>query len=274
MDDVQVGSVFRAVRLRRGLSQGEVAAVAGVSTSTVSLLERGALEEATLRVIRRVAAALGVSLPFRPQWRGADLAKLLDERHARICRTLAGRLAALGWVVHPEFTFNWRGERGSIDIFAWHPAARTLLVIEVKTAIVDLQDLLSVMNAKLRLAPILAPTFGWRPVAVASVLVVPDESWARRAVAVFGPLFDAALPARTVAVRRWIARPSGGIRGVWFLANCDGIGIGCKRGPTSRPRRRPKIRREAQDEASLARTRPSARRSESPASEKRTQLRP
>lgn len=240
MDDVQVGAVFRAVRLRRGLSQSDVAAVAGLSTSTVSLLERGALEEATLRIIRRVAAAVGVSLPFRPQWRGADLAKLLDERHARICSGVAARLAALGWIAHPEFTFNYRGERGSIDILAWYPGTRTLLVIEVKTAIVDLQDLFSVMNMKLRLAPMLASSLGWRPSSVASVLVVPDESWARRAVRAFGPLFDAALPARTVAIRRWIANPTGALRGVWFLADCDGIGVGRKRRATGRPRRRPR----------------------------------
>jgi len=36
VDDVQVGSVIRAVRIRRGLRQSDVADVAGVSQAIVS----------------------------------------------------------------------------------------------------------------------------------------------------------------------------------------------------------------------------------------------
>jgi transcriptional regulator with XRE-family HTH domain len=147
MDDVRVGYAIRSVRLRRGLTQAEVAAAASVSPSTVSLIECGGLENATVRVIRRIASCLGMSLPFAPRWRGSDLPKLIDERHACICRDVATRLERDGWLVHPEYAFNWRGERGAIDILAWHPATRSLLIIEVETALPDLQDLLSVWIA-------------------------------------------------------------------------------------------------------------------------------
>ena len=79
MDDVQVGSIIRAVRIRRGMSQAQVATEAGLSRALVSQIERGGLEDTSVRNIRRVAGAVGVSLPFDPSWRGAELASLLDE---------------------------------------------------------------------------------------------------------------------------------------------------------------------------------------------------
>ena len=41
-------------------------------------------------------------------------------------------LVAAGWEVVPEATFNEFGERGSIDILAFHPKHGALLVVEVK----------------------------------------------------------------------------------------------------------------------------------------------
>ena len=219
MDDMQVGSVIRAVRIRRGMSQAQVAAAARVSQATVSIIECGAFERAALRLVRRVAAALGISLNLAPRWRGAEMAKLLDEKHALMVREVVRRLVALGWQVLPEHSFNVWGEQGSIDILAWHPATRALLNVEVKTRLVDLQDLLSKMDRKRRLAPTLARELGWRPLVIGSVLVLPEETWARNAVDRFGPVFSAALPARTAAIRHWLRSPDQDLRGIWFLLN-------------------------------------------------------
>jgi hypothetical protein len=49
----------------------------------------------------------------------------LDEAVTRL-------LADDGWEAVPEVTYSIFGERGSIDL-AWHPASRTLLVIELKS---------------------------------------------------------------------------------------------------------------------------------------------
>ena len=239
MDDVQVGSVIRAVRIRRGLRQSDVAALAGVSNSTVSLVERGLLEVLTVRSLRRVAAAVGVWLPFAPRWRGAELAKLLDEKHALMVRDVVARASALGWQVLPEHTFSWRGERGAIDVLAWLPAQRALLVIEVKTRIVDLQDLLSTLDRKRRLAPLVARELGWQAAVVGAVLALPDETWARNVLARFEPLFSAALPVRNVEIRAWLRRADRPIRAVWFLPSSSPSSTRRSHGGGMRVRKRP-----------------------------------
>jgi transcriptional regulator with XRE-family HTH domain len=207
------------VRIRRGLSQAQVAGIAGVSRPTVSVIERGALDATSIRMIRKVASVLGVSVALEPMWRGAELAKLSDDRHAALVKTVVVRLTAAGWQAIPEHTFNEWGENGSIDVLAWHPATRAVLAVEVKTALPDLQDLLSTTNRKRRLAPKLARDQGWRPLVVGSVPVLPAETWARHAVESFGPIFAAAFPARGLEVRRWLRKPDLDLRGFWFLLN-------------------------------------------------------
>lgn len=219
MDDARFGSAVRAVRIRRGLSQSEVAEAAGLSRSVVSLIERGGLEGTSLRLVRQVTVALGISLSLEPRWRGAEMAKLLDERHAALVRSVVARLISEGWQALPEHTFSVWGERGSIDVLAWQPAFRALLCVEVKTGLPDLQDLLSTMDRKRRLAPTVARPEGWRPLVVGSVLALPEETWARNALKRSDAVFTAALPARTLDVRGWLARPDRDIGGVWFLPN-------------------------------------------------------
>jgi transcriptional regulator with XRE-family HTH domain len=242
MDDVQVGSVIRAVRIRRGLRQSDVAALAGVSHATVSLVERGLVEGMTLRALRRVASATGVSLPLAPRWRGAELAKLIDEQHALLVGEVVARLTAMGWQVEPEHTFSWRGERGSIDVLGWLPSSRALLVVEVKTRVVDLQDLLSAIDRKRRLAPLVSNVAGWRPTSIGVVLVLPADTWARNVLTRFEPLFRTALPARTLEVRSWLRAPTGGMRGVWLLPNSSSSSTTCRRGGGLRVRKRPDAR--------------------------------
>jgi transcriptional regulator with XRE-family HTH domain len=232
-----VGSVFRAVRIRRGLRQADVAAAAGVGQTAVSTIENGDLERVSLRSIRTVAAALGISLPFAPRWRGSDLARLLDEKHAAIVDDVVRRMVALGWVVQPEHTFNVRGERGSIDVLAWQPACRAVLVIEVKTVVVDLQDLLATLDRKRRLAGPIARELGWSPIRVGTLLVMPEETQARHAVDRFRSVFDVAYPDRGRRVQRWLRSPDGDMRGVLFLLNFGHNGT--KRRPGGSRRVRP-----------------------------------
>jgi transcriptional regulator with XRE-family HTH domain len=238
MNDSQFGSVVRALRLRRGWSQAELAVSAGVTRSLVSVIERGQADRTTVQTIRRVSSALGVSVSLAPSWRGAELAKLLDAAHAVVVGAVVKRLDDAHWTIRPEHTFSIWGERGSIDILGWHPAARAILCVECKTRIADLQDLLSTMDRKRRLASDIARLEGWDPAFIGSVLVVPDATWSRNATRRSAALFDVSLPARTIDIRRWLIHPAGDIRGIWFLRNDTGTSRLERRGGEFRARPR------------------------------------
>jgi len=169
-------------------------------------------------VPRFVVTGLDARLALELPWRGAGLARVLDEGHARLVETSVRLLSVLGWEVITEYTFNHYGERGSVDIVAWHPLARILLVVEVKTQLADLQDTLARLHAKVRVVPpLLARERGWKPVAVARLLVIADRTAQRDIVARHRAIFDGAFPLRGRAVRRWLAEPIGAMSGVVFF---------------------------------------------------------
>jgi hypothetical protein len=143
---------------------------------------------------------------------------LIDERHAAIVEHVVKELHRLGWEVRVEYSFNMRGERGSVDVLAWLPVRRALLLIEVKTQVVDVQELLSTLDRKRRVIPAVVPgELGWHPALIGCLVVLPEETRARVAMTRHAAVFASVLPARTVQVRRWLRGPEGAIAGIWFL---------------------------------------------------------
>lgn len=220
MDDRRVGRLVRAVRQRRNLRQSDLARQAGTSQKTVSEIELGRVESVRLVVIRRVATALDVSISLDAWWRGGEADRLVDRAHASLVEAVAAYLVASGWEVIPEFSFNVYGDRGSVDILAWHPGERILLVVEVKSLLTDLQETLSTMSKKTRVVPgFVESQTGWRPLHVAKLIVVADTRANRSVVARHAATFDAAFPARSREVRTWLRSPSGSLGGLWFLSS-------------------------------------------------------
>jgi len=220
-----VGEVVRAVRRRLGLRQVDVGARAGVGQWAVSAVERGQLERLSLRTIRRICSALEIGLPLAPRWRGVELPRPADARHAALVDRVVARLSAYGWECVVEYTFQHYGERGAVDVLAWRPRNRALLIVEVKTDLDDLQNMFSVMGRKVRLVPhLVASDRGWRAGTLGAVLVMSEGSTSRYQVVRHPALFAAALPARNVEVRRWLEDPVASVtlRGMWFLQSSDG----------------------------------------------------
>jgi len=121
MEDVRVGEWVRSERRRLGLRQADLAVRAGVGRSTVARAEAGSFPELTVRAARSVAAAVEIDLPFAPRSRrGASIEREIDWRHAALVETVLGRLDRLGWEAAAEYSFNHYGERGSVDVLAWH----------------------------------------------------------------------------------------------------------------------------------------------------------
>lgn len=184
----------------------------------MSRLELGRIDGMTVGTLRGIAEALGARIEIQPIWRGAALDRLLDAGHSRLCGTMAQMLAPLHWEVHAEVTYAHFGERGSIDILAWHAPSGSLLVIEAKTELGSLEDLGRRLDQKVRLAPRIAvERFGWRPRQLARVVVVAEERSNRRAVERHAALLIVSFPARNHAVRSWLRDPRGTISGLLFL---------------------------------------------------------
>ena len=217
MDRLRVGRSSRALRIRLGLRQSDVAAKARASRSAVSRIERGEITSTPLGTLEAICTALGADLDVRIRWQGEGLDRLMDEAHAGIVERFVRDLRAAGWETALEATFNEYGERGSVDVLGWHPATRTLLISEVKSVIADAQGTLMPLDRKTRLGVRIGRSRGWDPASVSSVLVVRDGSTNRRRVGLLSATFDAALPVRGAAFRRWLRTPAGSIRALVFL---------------------------------------------------------
>jgi len=238
MDDLAVGRLLRLVRVRRGWRQADVAQAAGVSRQTVSRLELGQLDEVALGMLRRVFAAVDVRVTIAPRGVGADLPRLADAHHSAMHEDAARLFATLGeWVAVPEVTFSEFGERGSIDIVAWHAPTRSLLVIELKTELVDLQDTVSTLDRKVRLAAKIGRDRGWEPASVSSWLVVAEGRSNRRLVARHEAFLRSRFPRDGHALLGWLRRPSGRIDALSFLSSDRSTSTGQRLAPVRRVRR-------------------------------------
>ncbi|HEY4227958.1 MAG TPA: helix-turn-helix transcriptional regulator [Candidatus Limnocylindrales bacterium] len=242
-DPSRIGRSLRTIRVRLGLRQADIARRAGCSRSFVSKIERGLARSGDVRRIEMLCVSLGADLDVRVRWQGEGLDRLLDEGHAAIIDGFLPLLRTADWQVALEVTFNEFGDRGSIDIFGWHPATRAVLVVEIKSVVADAQGTLAPLDRKVRVAPKLARARGWDPVSVSRLLVIGDTTTNRERTRRFGELFEAALPIRGRDVRRWLSTPAGTIAGLWFLP--DSTHRGARRSTAgrtrvNRPRGRPK----------------------------------
>lgn len=177
----------------------------------------------------RVVEALDASVDLTLRWQGEELDRLADAAHARLVQATASMLERLGWQTRVEVSFNHYGDRGRVDVLAFHPVLGLLLVVEVKSAIGDIQDTVGRIDVKTRLGRVLAETAGWpAPVSVVPALVVGDSRRARRLIADHDVVF-ARFASRGRQARAWVRRPSrpapSGL--LWFatLPNAHGTGV-------------------------------------------------
>ena len=155
--------------------------MAGVSRATVSRLENGDLGHLSLATVERIAAAVDVRLELLGRWRGGDGERLLNWRHSLLADSFSAAIRARhGWRVEAEISSSIYGERGVIDQLAWHEASSHLLVFELKTEFVDINEMLGTLDRKLRLAPRVAADKGWQPKLVSCWLIVTDTRTNRR----------------------------------------------------------------------------------------------
>jgi hypothetical protein len=192
-------------------------------------------------VLMKVAASLEIHVDLLPRWRGGELTRMLNAGHAALHEAVARLFAALpGRLFAPEVSFAVYGERGVIDVLAFHAERRALLVIELKTDLVDVQGLLGSVDRYRRLARGVARDRGWDATSVSVWVVLRDTDTNRRRVAAHATVLRAALPFDGWRMRRWLRAPDGAVAGLSFLLDArvrsiSGVSAGIRR--VRRPRR-------------------------------------
>jgi hypothetical protein len=154
-------------------------------------------------------------------------------------------LRSAGCETIAEYTFNHYGVSGFGGYRRVAAASRTLLIVEIKTRFVDVQELFGTLDRKCRVVPLLlARERGWEAASVGRLVVAAEHSAARRVGAEHAITFGSMLPQRGHEVRRWLADPHGPFAGLWFLSSTTGGRSNETRSTVQRVRRsRPRSRR-------------------------------
>ena len=244
VDDIRLGTALRQIRLRRGLRQSDVARMAGASRATILRIERGHIGTLTVDVLRRVAASLDVRIDLIARWRAGDLDRLLNARHSQFHEQLAVRFRTLpGWVSRPEVSFAIYAERGVIDVLAFHAARQMLVVIERKTDLADINELVGTIDRKRRLAVQIAQGQGWSigpATRVAAWVIVADGATNRRRIAAHRAMLSSAFPTDGRGMAGWLLDPAVPVRAlsIWSDARPGNVGAGLAsvRRVSTRPR--------------------------------------
>ncbi len=193
------------------------------------------MDKLSLRTIRGVFENVGAEYRAEVRWRGAEVDRLLDDAHASLVGATSMLLREHGWDVALEVTFSSYGERGSIDILAFHRGAQALLVIEVKSSLASVEELLRRLDVKVRLAPRIAADVWGAPADRASRLVIlPATRTERRHVDRHRNVLSVALPMRGRWALAWLRTPEGMLAGLAFVPPTHGE----SRGPVAGGRHR------------------------------------
>ena len=226
MNDAAVGRALRAIRLAQKRSQGQVAVKAQVSRQLVGRVESGMIAKVDVGTVRAIAAALDALFDPVVRWHGGDMGRLVNSRHSAMHEGFARLLGALpGWTFDPEVSFSYFGERGVIDVLGWHPEAATILVIELKTEIVDVQELMGTMDRRVRLAPRIASDRGYSARHVGAWVILANDRSNHRRLHDHGAVLRSKFPSDGRSISSWLTRPSQPIWALSFMPNdaLDGL---------------------------------------------------
>lgn len=160
----------------------------------------------SVRAVRAIAGAVDLPVGWDIGWRRQEIDRLLDHDHSMLAVRVIRRLESWGWIIRAEVSFNHYGDRGRIDVLGFHPMARALVVVELKTLVVDGQDVLGALDVKARVAPHVARELGWQPLVVVPALIVADSTTNRRRLKLLEPLLGR-YDIRGPAAQAWLRRP-------------------------------------------------------------------
>jgi len=172
--------------------------------------------DSATRLLEAMGARLtvGVSAPFL-----ADRELQRDPAHARCTSHVAARLERDGWQTASEVEVGGDRSRGWIDILAYHPDHRLLLVIEIKTEIRDLGAIERTLGWHERESWVAARRLGWRPRKVVGCLFLLATEMNEDRISDNRAAFSAGFPIGATELRRIMSNdaPPNGARAMALI---------------------------------------------------------
>jgi len=198
-------SVSRKVRLELRLTQAQVADAAHVSRGYVAAIEAGTANP-TLDAVERIGTVLGLEtdLILRPPTL-IESSRQRDLVHARSIAYVERRLRAAGWETAHEVEIIQGRSHGWIDIVAFQPTSECLLVIEIKTRLIDLVSVERQMGWYGRAGGDVAHRTGWLPRRIVAWLLVLASEEVDRVIATNTQLHRAGFPLRARGMLEWLS---------------------------------------------------------------------
>jgi DNA-binding XRE family transcriptional regulator len=195
----------RETRTELDVTQRELAANVGVSRAHIAAIETGRANP-TLDLVTRIGGALGLELELigrRPVIIGGHGHR--DLVHARCSGYVDRRLRSMGWRTHREVEVVHGRSHGWVDLLAFDPRSRILLIVEVKTSIDDIGAIERQIGWYERSAGALARRFGWKPRTVHAWLLILASAEVDATIAAQRDVIRQAFPVRAVSMRAILA---------------------------------------------------------------------
>ena len=218
----EVGRLVRDARRLIGWSQRDLAARAGASQAAIWRLETGQPGRIDLTLVENIMDALGMRATIGIEGRHLDdRRRQRDGVHAVLNGFTARRLDRLGWATATEVQIGDQHPRGWIDLLAFRPADRALVVEEAKTEIPDMGGLQRSLSFYAREARTVAAGLGWPARSVTVLVVGLDSDAMARRLADNRAIVEQAFPGSVPAMAAWLADPGTPAPRGWTLALVD-----------------------------------------------------
>jgi transcriptional regulator with XRE-family HTH domain len=202
---VSFARLCRDTRVMLDITQAELAAAVGVSRPYIAAIEHGRANP-SLDVADRIGIALGLELRLVGRFPALiDGPGQRDAVHARCSGYADRRLVGSAWLTHGEVTIVRGRIRGWIDLLAYDPRRRILLVVEIKTWIDDFGSIERQLDWYMREGPSIARGFGWEPVRVVGFLLLLATADADEALRRNREVASRAFPGRARDMRALVA---------------------------------------------------------------------
>ena len=195
-----LGVICRSRRSELDLTQAAVSQSLGISRSHYAAIE-AARANSSIALVDRIGETLGLRFAL-----AASAVALItdptvrDAVHARCSAYVMRRLESDGWLVLREMEITDGRLRGWIDLLAFDPQTRTLLIIEIKTSIDDMGRLERQIGWYAR-AVATAVQADWQPARIATWVLALATAEVDEVVARHRPIIDTGFPGRAATMR-------------------------------------------------------------------------